>query len=295
MGANDMQIIREREALCDAIATLKKNQQTIGFVPTMGYLHEGHFALVNAARRENDVVVMSIFVNPTQFGPNEDFESYPRDEAGDIRLARENGVSILFLPAVQEMYPDELTSVIQAKKRVSVLDGATRVGHFDGVLTVLAKLFHLVQPNKAYFGQKDAQQVAVVEGFVADYFFPVKIRVVPTVREQDGLAKSSRNVYLTEQERADAPVIQQALLDARQHIHLRDKTRILESVSEFVNQKTSHQRIVYLDMFGFPSFEEIEDWNAPVIIAICVQYSKARLIDNVIIGGERDVAHNDER
>ncbi|MBC1499435.1 pantoate--beta-alanine ligase [Listeria weihenstephanensis] len=281
-----MQIIRDRDTLMTEIENIKRKQQTIGFVPTMGYLHDGHFALVHAAKAENDVVVMSLFVNPTQFGPDEDFESYPRDETKDIELAKEQGVKILFLPTVQTMYPESLTTFIQAQKRVSVLDGAARPGHFDGVLTVLAKLFHLVQPTHAYFGQKDAQQVAVVQGFVADYFFPIKLQVIPTVREEDGLAKSSRNVYLTEQERADAPVIHAALLRARELIaQKRDKAFILKETEAFINEKSMHQRIAYLDMYQFPSFEEISDWDKPIIIAVCVQYAKARLIDNEIIEG----------
>lgn len=280
-----MKIIREIEALQAAIISYKKQQQTIGFVPTMGFLHEGHMALVKAAHTENDVVVMSIFVNPTQFGPNEDFESYPRDEARDTARAELNGVDILFMPSVETMYPESLTATIHAQKRVSVLDGATREGHFDGVLTVLAKLFHLVQPDNAYFGQKDAQQVAVVQGFVADYFFPLKICVVPTVREQDGLAKSSRNVYLTEQEREEAPVIHAALRKAREEVNGQDKASVLENIRATIDQKNSHEKIVYLDMYQYPSFEPVEDWEKPIIIAICVQYSKARLIDNEIIGG----------
>ncbi|KGL44856.1 pantoate--beta-alanine ligase [Listeria sp. SHR_NRA_18] len=280
-----MKIIREIEALQAAVRSYKKQQQTIGFVPTMGFLHEGHMALVKAAHMENDVVVMSIFVNPTQFGPNEDFESYPRDEARDTVRAEQNGVDILFMPSVETMYPESLTATIHAQKRVSVLDGATREGHFDGVLTVLGKLFHLVQPDNAYFGQKDAQQVAVVQGFVADYFFPLKICVVPTVREQDGLAKSSRNVYLTEQERKEAPVIHAALRKAREEVKGQDKASVLANIRAAIDQKNSHEKIVYLDMYQYPSFEPVEDWEKPIIIAICVQYSKARLIDNEIIGG----------
>ncbi|EUJ31103.1 pantoate--beta-alanine ligase [Listeria cornellensis] len=280
-----MKTIRDIETLRVVIESYKKERQIIGFVPTMGYLHEGHMALVNVANEENDIVVMSIFVNPTQFGPNEDFESYPRDEARDTALAEQNGVDILFLPSVETMYPENLTATIHAQKRVSVLDGATREGHFDGVLIVLAKLFHLVQPDSAYFGQKDAQQVAVVQGFVADYFLPLTIRVIPTVREQDGLAKSSRNVYLTEQEREEAPVIHAALRKAREEVKERDTARVLANIRVAMDQKKTHEKIVYLDMYQYPSFEPVEDWEKPIIIAICVQYSKARLIDNEIIGG----------
>lgn len=280
-----MKIIREIEALRVAIKTSKEKLQTIGFVPTMGYLHEGHMSLVKAANEENDIVVMSIFVNPTQFGPNEDFESYPRDEARDTAFAEQNGVDILFLPSGETMYPESLTATIHVQKRVSVLDGATREGHFDGVLTVLAKLFHLVQPDNAYFGQKDAQQVAVVQGFVADYFLPLEIRVIPTVREQDGLAKSSRNVYLTKEEREEASVIHATLRKAREEVKEQDQAQVLANIRAAMDQKKAHEKIVYLDMYQYPSFEPVEDWEKPIIIAICVQYSKARLIDNEIIGG----------
>ncbi|WP_446923449.1 pantoate--beta-alanine ligase, partial [Listeria monocytogenes] len=191
-----MLIIRNKQELKEVILKQKQANKTIGFVPTMGFLHEGHMTLVSHARKESDFVVMSVFVNPTQFGPNEDFDAYPRDEAHDAKLAEEGGVDILFVPTVEEIYPTELSTKLHVDKRVSVLDGADREGHFDGVVTVLTKLFHLVSPDNAYFGQKDAQQVAVVSGLVEDYFFPVNLRIIATVREADGLAKSSRNVYL---------------------------------------------------------------------------------------------------
>ncbi|MBC1935418.1 pantoate--beta-alanine ligase [Listeria grandensis] len=281
-----MKIIRSREMLDAEIKGYQKKQQSIGFVPTMGYLHEGHLALVAAAKQENEIVVMSIFVNPAQFGPNEDLESYPRDEVHDRKLAEANGVDLLFIPSVEVMYPESLTAEIHVKQRISVLDGAARPGHFDGVVTVLAKLFHLVQPTNAYFGQKDAQQVAVVEGFVADYFFPVTIRVIPTVREQDGLAKSSRNVYLTAQERKEAAVIHEALVKAREQLsEIQDREAILANIRSFIDKQTTHHGMVYLNMYQYPSFEPVTNWDDPIIIAICLQYSKARLIDNEITTG----------
>lgn len=210
-----MRVVTTIQALAEEINAAKQAHQTIGLVPTMGYLHEGHLTLAQTARAENDVVVMSIFVNPTQFGPNEDFESYPRDLPRDTALAQSVGVDIMFAPSVEEMYPHDGGIRIQAGEQATILCGASRPGHFDGVLQIVSKLFHLAQPTRAYFGQKDAQQVAIIATMVRDFNFPLEIRVVPIVREEDGLAKSSRNVYLSETERQEAPAIYEALQLAR--------------------------------------------------------------------------------
>ncbi|MBC1421100.1 pantoate--beta-alanine ligase [Listeria seeligeri] len=284
-----MQIIRNRQTLIDAITEQKKSNKTIGFVPTMGFLHEGHMTLVSHARKENDCVVMSVFVNPTQFGPNEDFDAYPRDEAHDAKLAESGGVDILFIPTVEEMYPAELATKLHVEKRVSVLDGADREGHFDGVVTVLTKLFHLVNPDNAYFGQKDAQQVAVVSGLVEDYFFPVNLRVIATVREQDGLAKSSRNVYLSDLERKEAPVIHAALQLGRNLIEAGEtnESKIIQQMTAKINEQTAHEKIAYLAIYSYPEFTPVTDWTKGIIIAAAVKYSKARLIDNELINVKR--------
>ncbi|MBC1480925.1 pantoate--beta-alanine ligase [Listeria seeligeri] len=284
-----MQIIRNRQTLIDAITEQKKSNKTIGFVPTMGFLHEGHMTLVSHARKENDCVVMSVFVNPTQFGPNEDFDAYPRDEAHDAKLAESGGVDILFIPTVEEMYPAELATKLHVEKRVSVLDGADREGHFDGVVTVLTKLFHLVNPDNAYFGQKDAQQVAVVSGLVEDYFFSVNLRVIATVREQDGLAKSSRNVYLSDLERKEAPVIHAALQLGRNLIEAGEtnKSKIIQQMTAKINEQTAHEKIAYLAIYSYPEFTPVTDWTKGIIIAAAVKYSKARLIDNELINVKR--------
>src|SRR5690625_4888411 len=189
----------------------KVKDKSVGFVPTMGYLHEGHLSLVRKAREENDIVVMSIFVNPLQFGPNEDFDRYPRDEERDAQIAKEHGVHILFLPDVTEMYPEELGIKMSIHKGTNVLCGKSRPGHFDGVITVLTKLFHIVEPTKAYFGLKDAQQFAVVNTLLNELNFPLELVGLPTVREEDGLAKSSRNVYLSPSERDEATSIYSSL------------------------------------------------------------------------------------
>ncbi|MBC1723289.1 pantoate--beta-alanine ligase [Listeria seeligeri] len=284
-----MQIIRNGQTLIDAITEQKKSNKTIGFVPTMGFLHEGHMTLVSHARKENDCVVMSVFVNPTQFGPNEDFDAYPRDEAHDAKFAEVGGVDILFIPTVEEIYPAELATKLHVEKRVSVLDGADREGHFDGVVTVLTKLFHLVSPDNAYFGQKDAQQVAVVSGLVDDYFFPVNLRVIATVREQDGLAKSSRNVYLSELERKEAPVIHEALTLGRKLIEAGEtnESKIIQQMTAKINEQTAHEKIAYLAIYSYPEFTPVTDWTKGIIIAAAVKYSKARLIDNELINVKR--------
>ncbi|MBC1821318.1 pantoate--beta-alanine ligase [Listeria seeligeri] len=284
-----MQIIRNRQTLIDAITEQKKSNKTIGFVPTMGFLHEGHMTLVSHARKENDCVVMSVFVNPTQFGPNEDFDAYPRDEAHDAKLAESGGVDILFIPTVEEMYPAELATKLHVEMRISVLDGADREGHFDGVVTVLTKLFHLVNPDNAYFGQKDAQQVAVVSGLVEDYFFPVNLRVIATVREQDGLAKSSRNVYLSDLERKEAPVIHAALQLGRNLIEAGEtnESKIIQQMTAKINEQTAHEKIAYLAIYSYPEFTPVTDWTKGIIIAAAVKYSKARLIDNELINVKR--------
>ncbi|MBC2250140.1 pantoate--beta-alanine ligase [Listeria sp. FSL L7-0123] len=284
-----MLIIRTKQELKEAILKQKQANKTIGFVPTMGFLHEGHMTLVSHARKENDFVVMSVFVNPTQFGPNEDFDAYPRDEAHDAELAEQGGVDILFIPTVEEIYPTELATKLHVVKRVSVLDGADREGHFDGVVTVLTKLFHLVNPDNAYFGQKDAQQVAVVSGLVEDYFFPVNLRIIATVREADGLAKSSRNVYLTETERKEAPVIHAALQLGRALIESgeTDETKIVQVMTDKINEQTSHEKIAYLALYAYPEFTPVTDWSKGIIIAAAVKYSKARLIDNELINVKR--------
>ncbi|MBC1355087.1 pantoate--beta-alanine ligase [Listeria welshimeri] len=284
-----MLIIRNKQALKEAILKETQVNKTIGFVPTMGFLHEGHMTLVKHARKENDVVVMSVFVNPTQFGPNEDFDAYPRDEAHDAKLAEEGGVDILFVPSVEEIYPVELATKLHVIKRVSVLDGADREGHFDGVVTVLTKLFHLVNPNNAYFGQKDAQQVAVVSGLVEDYFFSVNLRIISTVREADGLAKSSRNVYLTDKERKEAPVIHAALQLGRQLIESgeTDESKIVQMMTDKINEQTAHEKIAYLALYAYPDFTPVTDWSKGIIIAAAVKYSKARLIDNELINVKR--------
>ncbi|MDC7779204.1 pantoate--beta-alanine ligase [Priestia megaterium] len=271
---------------------MKKEKQlgrSIGFVPTMGYLHEGHATLLGAARTENEVVALSIFVNPTQFGPNEDFDTYPRDFERDELVAKEANVDYLFYPSVEEMYKPSRSVAITVTDRVDVLCGQKRPGHFDGVATVLTKLFHIVTPDRAYFGKKDAQQVAVVDGLIEDFNFPVELRAVDTVREADGLAKSSRNVYLTDKEREEAPVLFKSLQSALQLLESGEKhvEIIKQAIRKEIEQYTSG-KVDYIEVYTYPELKTIKQAAGKIIIALAVQFSKARLIDNVIVDVQGD-------
>ncbi|WP_215190928.1 pantoate--beta-alanine ligase [Exiguobacterium sp. s7] len=254
---------------------------TIGFVPTMGYLHEGHLSLVEAAKSENDLVVMSIFVNPTQFGPNEDLDRYPRDFERDEALAREAGVDVLFYPNTETMYPLDMARVT-VRTGADVLCGASRPGHFDGVLTVVSKLFNLVRPTRAYFGLKDAQQVALIEGYVRDYFVPVEIRRCPIIREESGLAKSSRNVYLSETEKADASDINRALIEARDALAQGETIQDVKAHLEESLKNIPNSTIDYIEIKDYPTLTEVTSASTELLIAVAVQFERARLIDNVI-------------
>ena len=282
-----MKVVNTITELQELIKHEKSQQHSIGLVPTMGFLHEGHRALLKRARQENEMIVLSVFVNPLQFGPNEDLANYPRDFDRDQKVAEEVGVDILFHPSVQEMYPNELSVTMQVHKRTNVLCGKSRPGHFDGVATVLTKLFHLVQPNKVYFGKKDAQQVAVVDSLVNDLNFPLQIVAVDTVREHDGLAKSSRNVYLTEEERAEAPILYRSLQRGLELIRAGEKNpeSVISCIADMIHAETTGE-VDYVSLLSYPNLETVELINGDYIIALAVKFSKARLIDNVIFKQE---------
>jgi pantoate--beta-alanine ligase len=279
-----VKVIRSIKEMQQEVQNSKSVGKTIGFVPTMGSLHEGHLSLAKKAKRENEIVVMSIFVNPLQFGPNEDFDRYPRNLEKDAILAEEAGVHYLFYPNAPDMYPKSLSVKMLVKERVDVLCGAKREGHFDGVVTVLSKLFHIIQPEKVYFGLKDAQQVAVIERLVEDYFFPIEVVRVPTVREADGLAKSSRNVYLSETERAEAPALYESLNRAKKQIEngQNNPTEVEDFIKDFLDTHTTGV-IDYIEVYSYPELERVEKLQGEIIIALAVQFEKARLIDNIII------------
>lgn len=289
-GEGKMRVIRSIQEMMQASREFRDQKQQIGFVATMGFLHDGHLQLMRSAKKDNDVVVASIFVNPLQFGPNEDFEQYPRDEDADIVKAEEVGVDILFIPTAEEMYPAPMMIQMGINKRTNVLCGRSRPGHFDGVLTVLTKLFHMIDPQKVYFGLKDAQQVAVVDALIQDLNFPIELIGMPTVREEDGLAKSSRNVNLTKQEREEAIWIYQSLQRGGQLVRdgVKDPQKIISEVKHWLEGKVSG-RIDYVELLSYPTLETVTTIDQPVILATAVYFKKARLIDNILLdeNGER--------
>lgn len=258
----------------------------IGFVPTMGYLHEGHLSLVRGARRECDHVVVSIFVNPTQFGPNEDYERYPRDPERDLGLLRGEGADIVFMPSVKEIYPPGFDQWVEVQgPLVERLEGAARPGHFRGVTTVVARLFRIVQPHRAYFGQKDAQQLRVIQRMVEEQRLPVQIVPMPTVREPDGLAMSSRNVYLSPEERNAALVLPRALALARDLVMGRgvsDADAVRRAVQDLVASEPV-VRLEYVSVADKETLDELETIDRPALILLAAHVGSTRLIDNAVV------------
>jgi pantoate--beta-alanine ligase len=261
--------------------------KTLGLVPTMGYLHEGHMALVRAAREQNDRVAVSIFVNPTQFGPNEDFSRYPRDMERDLAMLDNAGVDWVFSPGVEEMYPEGFSTYIEVAGVTSPLEGAARPGHFRGVATVVAKLFHIVQPHRAYFGQKDAQQVLVIRKMVSDLVFPLEIVIVPTVREADGLAMSSRNVYLNPQERQAGLVLFKSL-NAVKELWDRGERRgsVLRDAMSRTLAAEPLARPDYVSVANPATLQELDDSGQArgALASLAVRIGNTRLIDNFMLG-----------
>ena len=259
---------------------------SLGFVPTMGYLHDGHLELVRHARVANGTVAVSIFVNPTQFGPDEDMLTYPRDVERDQVLLEEVGCDLLFYPAVEEMYPPRGADIhVVPGKLAAVLEGASRPGHFRGVATVVAKLFNIVQPERAYFGQKDGQQLAVIRRMVLDLDFPVEIVAVPTVREPDGLAMSSRNTYLSLRERSAATVLYRALMRA-QELHLEGE-QDAEVLRAAVFDVLASERLAATDYVSVADPETLEGKvfiDSDAMVSLAVRIGRSRLIDNVLLG-----------
>ena len=262
----------------------KREGQSIGFVPTMGALHDGHLTMMRQSSAENDISIISVFVNPLQFGPNEDYEAYPRQIAQDTQAASSAGVDYVFAPSVDEMYPNTLGITLKVGRMAEVLEGAQRPGHFEGVVTVVNKLFNIIQPDRAYFGKKDAQQLAIVEKMVQDFNHPIEIRGIDIVREDDGLAKSSRNVYLTEHERQEAVHLSKSLALAKEMYDdgERQSAHIIKAVTDYLHNHTSGE-VQEVAVFSYPELEEQEAINGQIFISLAVKFSKARLIDNIII------------
>jgi pantoate--beta-alanine ligase len=268
----------------DGIKQLKL-PEPVGFVPTMGYLHEGHLILVRRAKAENSSVVVSIFVNPTQFGPQEDFKKYPRDPKRDLALLEKEGVDIVFMPLVDEIYPPNFNSWVEVGKVGERLEGASRPGHFRGVATVVARLFDIVQPDRAYFGQKDAQQLIVIKKMVAELNMSLEIVAVPTVREPDGLAMSSRNTYLNPEERKAAVVLYQALTLAQKLWSQgeKDAQAIIRQMTELI-QEQPLAHIDYISIADAETLDELDKVKPPALVSLAVKIGRTRLIDNIVLG-----------
>jgi pantoate--beta-alanine ligase len=283
-----MQIFDTVRGLRKFLAAHRAAGRRIGLVPTMGYLHAGHLSLVRAARHACDVVVMSIFVNPKQFGPQEDFATYPRDMEGDLRQAREAGVDTVFAPSVEEMYPPGFLTEVAVHELTAPLCGAARPGHFNGVTTVVAKLFNIVGPDRAYFGQKDYQQVTVLRKMATDLCMPLEVITCPTVREPDGLAMSSRNAYLNPAERQAALVLSRVLHLAEERLTQgeRQGTRLTAMLCDCI-AKESLVRIDYVAVCDPDTLQEVEQIAGNVLVVLAVYIGKTRLIDNALfrVGG----------
>ena len=281
-----MKLVKTVAELQKIVKETKKAGKSIGLVPTMGALHEGHASLIKAAHAENDFTIVSDFVNPTQFGPTEDLDAYPRTLDHDCKLAEEMGADVLFAPSPNEMYPSrDMTWVEVTGDITKVLCGRTRPIHFRGVATVVSKLFNLAQPDKAYFGQKDAQQAQVLKRMVKDLFFPLEIRVMPIVREADGLAKSSRNVYLNKAERSAAVILSKALAKAKAAFEAgeRDSAKLIALVTEMI-QTEPLSNIDYVEMYQLPDLTPAEKTvTTDHLLAVAVKFGTTRLIENIIL------------
>lgn len=283
-----MEVFSKIDDLRRKLKEEKRNGKSIGFVPTMGYLHEGHLSLVRQSIKENDLTVVSIFVNPIQFGPGEDFNRYPRDIERDKRLLEKEGVHYLFFPDEDEMYPAGFKTFVEVAEIGKKLCGKSRPGHFKGVSTVVLKLFNIVQPNRAYFGQKDAQQAIIIKKMVKDLNLDVDIVVMPIVREEDGLAMSSRNVYLNEEERKNATVLYKSLREAEKMIRMGEKNaeKVVNRIKEVI-MSYPEALIDYIEIVDTEELNPVNPIKGKVLIALAVYIGKARLIDNMILEVEK--------
>ncbi len=279
-----MQQFTRIQEIKDYLRQRQQSGEKIGFVPTMGYLHEGHLSLIRRAVKETNLAVVSIFVNPIQFGPAEDLEKYPRNLERDLNLIRQTGAVVVFTPDATEMYGDNHLTYVHVDKMTDILCGPFRPGHFQGVTTVVNKLLNIVRPDKAYFGQKDGQQAIVIQKMARDLNMDVEIIACPTVRETDGLAMSSRNTYLSPEERNQAPVLYQALTTAKDLIQggITDAARIKKQMETMINSKTL-AHIEYISLVSASSFQEITEVSGPVMIALAAKFGATRLIDNIVV------------
>lgn len=279
-----MNIIVDIDEMHEKAEALRYTGRRIGFVPTMGYFHEGHLSLMRTAKEISDVVVVSLFVNPTQFGEGEDYKTYPRNEQRDRRRAEENGCDIFFIPTVEAMYPRGYVTYVNVEKLTEGLCGASRPDHFRGVTTVVTKLFNIIKPHVAVFGQKDAQQAIVIRRMVKDLNQDIEIVIAPIVREPDGLAMSSRNTYLTEEERKEATVLSQSLDLAKKVIDSGERRApaILDTMMNLIHSKNS-ARVDYIAIVDEQNLDPVDVLQGRILIAVAVRFGRARLIDNMVI------------
>jgi len=278
-----VEIIRTVEGMKEFSQKIKESGKPIGFVPTMGYLHEGHLSLVRKAKEENDTVVTSIFVNPTQFAPTEDLDQYPRDEKGDSAKLKKEGVAAIFIPTIKEIYPTEYQTYVEVTELTKNLCGRSRPTHFRGVTTIVLKLFKIVNPDRAYFGKKDYQQFRVIEKMCRDLNFDVKIVSCPIVREKDGIAMSSRNKYLTEKERRDAIILYQALEKGKEIIlnGERNSNKIIQEMTNMIRSKKTLGKIDYVSIVDLHTLKNLHYVDRNILIAVAAYFGKVRLIDNI--------------
>jgi len=284
-----MILIRKPEKIYSLARKFKRVGKRIGFVATMGAMHVGHLSLIKMARRDNDIVVASIFVNPAQFAPNEDFKKYPRNLKEDMALSKKAGVDILFYPEAGAMYPIGYKTFVNVSELSQRLCGKSRPAHFQGVATVVLKLFNLIQPDTAYFGQKDAQQAIIIKKMVADLNLPVLIKVMPIVREANGLAMSSRNRYLNTQERSDAAVLFRALQEAKLMVKRgeRNVDLIIQRMKDII-LKARTAKIDYISIVELDSLDKVDRISGQCLIALAVRIGKTRLIDNLIVNSKKN-------
>jgi len=263
----------------------REAKRPLGLVPTMGYLHRGHLSLVDYARKENQTLVVSVFVNPTQFGPQEDLAAYPRDMERDMALLEERGTDVVFAPPVEEMYPPGYDTWVEVDRLARRLEGEARPGHFRGVATVVAKLFNIARPDRAYFGQKDGQQAAVIGRMASDLNMGVQVVVLPTVREPDGLAMSSRNIYLTPEQRKAAPSLYRALSRVRELWQggERDAERLRREARAMLEAEPLVEAIDYVSVADAETLEELDTVDRPAMVSLAARMGRARLIDNVVL------------
>ena len=280
---NSVKIIRTVEEMKEFSKKIKESGKPIGFVPTMGYLHEGHLSLVRKAKEENNTVVTSIFVNPTQFAPTEDLDQYPRDEKGDSAKLKKEGVAAIFIPTINEIYPVDYQTYVEVTELTKNLCGRSRPTHFRGVTTIVLKLFKIVNPDRAYFGKKDYQQFRVIEKMCRDLNFDVKIVPCSIVREKDGVAMSSRNKHLTEEERRDAIILHQSLEKGKEIIlnGERNSSKIIRTMKNMIGSKKTLKKIDYVSIVDLYTLKDLHYVDRNILIAVAAHFGKVRLIDNI--------------